>query len=74
MIAISQTTYNGLVVLKMRKVRRNLAGLIFAALGIIFLNLDMAPTMDHMNHDEHMNHEPTAHSVTLLGIGDMTQM
>ncbi|MDC1382167.1 hypothetical protein N8500_01655 [Candidatus Puniceispirillum sp.] len=56
----------------MKKVRRNLAGLIFVALGIIFLYLDMAPTMDHMNHGEHMNHEPTAHSVTLLGIGEMT--
>jgi len=31
----------------------------------------MAPTMDH---GEHMNHEPTAHSVTLLGIGEMTWM
>ena len=59
---------------KMKKVRRNLAGLIFVALGIIFLYLDMAPTMDHMNHGEHMNHEPTAHSVTLLGIGEMTWM
>ena len=58
----------------MKKIRRNLAGLIFAALGIIFLYLDMAPTMDHMNHDEHVKHEPTAHSVTLLGIGEMTWM
>ena len=65
MITINQTIYNGLVVLKMKKVRHNLAGLIFAALGIIFLYLDMAPTMDH---------EPTAHSVTLLGMGEMTWM
>ena len=68
MITINQTIDNGLVVLKMKKVRHNLAGLIFAALGIIFLYLDMAPTMDHMNH------EPTAHSVALLGIGEMTWM
>ena len=74
MITINQIIDNGLVVLKMKKIRRNLAGLIFAALGIIFLYLDMAPTMDHMNHGEHMNHEPTAHSVTLLGIGEMTWM
>lgn len=65
MITINQTIDNGLVVLKMKKVRRNLAGLIFAALGIMFLYLDMATTM---------NHEPTAHSVTLLGIGEMTWM
>ena len=58
----------------MKKVRRNLAGLIFVTLGILFLYLDMAPTMDHMNHGEHLNHEPTAHSVTLLGIGEMTWM
>ena len=74
MITINQTIDNGLVVLKMKKIRRNLAGLIFSALGIIFLYLDMAPTMDRMNHGEHMNHEPTAHSVTLLGIGEMTWM
>ena len=49
----------------MKKVRHNLAGLIFAALGIIFLYLDMAPTMDH---------ELTTHNVTLLGIGEMTWM
>ena len=64
----------GPVVLKMKKVKRNLAGLIFAALGIIFLYLDMAPTTDHMNHGQDMSHEPTAHSVTLLGIGEMTWM
>ena len=68
MITINQTKYNGLVVLKMKKVRRNLPGLIFAALGIIFLYLDIAPNIDHMNH------EPTTHSVTLLGIGEMTWM
>ena len=65
---------NELGFIKMKIVRRNLAGLIFAALGIIFLYLDMAPTMDHMNHGHDMNHEPTVHSVTLLGIGEMTWM
>ena len=58
----------------MKKVRRNLAGLIFVALGIIFLYLDMSPNMDPMNHGEHVNHRLTAHSVTLLGIGEMTWM
>ena len=61
-------------VLKREKIRRNLAGLIFTALGIIFLYLDMAPTMDHGDHGKHMGHEPTAHSVKLLGIGEMTWM
>ena len=74
MISINQTMNNGPVVLKMKKIGHNLAGLIFAALGIIFLYLDMAPTMDHMNNGDHMKHEPTAHSVTLLGIGEMTWM
>ena len=55
----------------MKKIRHNFSGLIFAALGIIFLYLDIAPNMDH---GEHMGHEPTAHSVTLLGIGEMTWM
>jgi hypothetical protein len=63
-----------MVGLKMGKIRRNMAGLIFAALGIIFLYLDMAPTMDHVGHGEHMSHETTAHSVKLLGIGEMTWM
>ena len=58
----------------MGKIRRNIAGLIFAALGIIFLYLDMAPTMDHGDHGKHMGLEPTAHSVKLLGIGEMTWM
>jgi hypothetical protein len=34
----------------------------------------MAPTMDHVGHGEHMSHETTAHSVKLLGIGEMTWM
>jgi hypothetical protein len=63
-----------MVVLKMGKIRRNMAGLIFAALGIIFLYLEMAPTMDDMGHVKHMSHETTAHSVKLLGIGEMTWM
>ena len=63
-----------MVVLKMGKIRRNMAGLIFAALGIIFLYLDMAPTMDDVGHVKHMSHETTAHSVKLLGIGEMTWM
>ena len=63
-----------MVVLKMEKIRRNMAGLIFAALGIIFLYLDMAPIMDHVDHGKHISHETTAHSVKLLGIGEMTWM
>ena len=52
----------------MKKVRHYLAGSIFAALGIIFLYLDVTPTMDHVNHD------PNVHNVKLLGIGEMTWM
>ena len=63
-----------MVGIKMGKIRRNLAGLIFAALGIIFLDLDMAPTTDVVGNVKHMNHETTAHSVKLLGIGEMTWM
>ena len=63
-----------MVVLKMKKIRSNLAGSIFAILGVIFLYLEMSPAMEHMGHGEHMNHEPSAHSVTLLGIGEMTWM
>ena len=59
---------------KMEKVRRNLAGLIFAALGITSLYLDIAPSSDHMNHGRHMGHESMSHSVKLLGIGEMTWM
>ena len=63
-----------MAVLKMGKIRRNIAGLIFGALGIIFLYLDVAPTVDHLGHGKHMSHETTAHSVKLLGIGEMTWM
>ena len=52
----------------MKKVRHYLAGSIFAALGIIFLYLDVTPTMDHVHHD------PIVHDVKLLGIGEMTWM
>jgi len=58
----------------MKKVRQHLAGSLFAALGFIFLYLDMTPTEDHMNHGEHMSHDLTGHDVTLLGIGEMTWM
>ena len=63
-----------MVVLKMGKIRRNMAGLVFAALGTIFLYLDMAPTMDDVSYVKHMSHETTAHTVKLLGIGEMTWM
>ena len=58
----------------MKKVRHYLAGSIFAALGLIFLYLDMAPAMDHMDHGKHMNDDVAGHDVTLLGIGEMTWM
>ena len=58
----------------MKKVRRYLAGSIFASLGIIFLYLDMAPTMDQIGHVEQMSNDPTGHDITLLGIGEMTWM
>jgi hypothetical protein len=34
----------------------------------------MAPTMDDVGHVKHMSNETTAHSVKLLGIGEMTWM
>ena len=52
----------------MKKVRHYLAGSIFAALGIIFLYLDVTSTMDHVSD------APTVHDVKLLGIGEMTWM
>ncbi len=58
----------------MKKVRHYLAGSIFAALGIIFLNLDVNSTMDHTGHTMQMGHNPIAHDVKLLGIGEMTWM
>ena len=58
----------------MGKIRCGMAGLIFAVLGIMFLYLNMEPTLDHVGHGKHMGHEPTAHNVKLLGIGEMTWM
>ena len=58
----------------MKKVRHYLAGSIFAALGIIFLYLDMTPTADHMGHGMQMDNNPTGHDVKLLGVGEMTWM
>ena len=52
----------------MKKVKHYLAGAIFAALGIIFLYLDVSPSVDQMDHG------PTEHDVKLLGIGEMTWM
>ena len=68
MITANQNIHKELLILKMKKVRHYLAGSIFAALGIIFLYLDVTPTADHMGHD------PTGHDVKLLGIGEMTWM
>ena len=58
----------------MQIVRRYMVGSIFVALGIIFLYLDMASSLDHITHGEHMDHETPAHTVKLLGIGEMTWM
>ena len=58
----------------MKKVRHYFAGSIFAALGIIFLYLDVTPTMDHRDDGTQMVHNPTTHDVKLLGIGEMTWM
>ena len=58
----------------MKKVRRYLAGSIFAALGIIFFYLDVTPTMDLTDDGIQMDHNPTTHGVKLLGIGEMTWM
>ena len=58
----------------MKKVRHYLAGSIFAALGVIFLYLDVNPAMDHMDHGTQMDHDLTGHDVKLLGIGEMTWM
>ena len=61
----------------MRIIRHNIAGVIFAGLGIVFLYLDMQPAMEHMAHSGHAGHdmkESTTHGTTLLGIGEMTWM
>ena len=74
MITTNQGMHKELRVLKMKIARHYLAGSIFAALGIIFLYLDVTPAMDHTSHGIQMNHNPTAHDVKLLGIGEMTWM
>ena len=74
MITTNQNIHKESGVLKMKKVRHYLAGSIFAALGIIFLYLDVNPTMDHMGHGMQMDHDPIGHDVKLLGIGEMTWM
>ena len=74
MIATNQKIHKELGVLQMKKVRHYLAGSIFAALGIIFLYLDVTPSLDHTDHGMQMDHNPTAHDVKLLGIGEMTWM
>jgi len=74
MIATNQKIHKELGVLQMKKVRHRLAGSIFAALGIIFLYLDVNPTLDHTDHGVQMDHNLTAHDVQLLGIGEMTWM
>ena len=74
MVTTNENIHKELGVLHMKKVRHYLAGSIFAALGIIFLYLDVTPIMDHTGHTMQMDHNPTAHDVKLLGIGEMTWM
>ena len=74
MVTTNENIHKELGVLHMKKVRHYLAGSIFAALGIIFLYLDMAPTLEHTDHGMQMNHNPTAHDLKFLGIGEMTWM
>ena len=74
MIANNQKFHKELGVLQMKKVRHYFAGSIFAALGIIFLYLEVTPTMDHTGHGMQMDHNPNTHAVKLLGIGEMTWM
>ena len=74
MITTDQNNHKELGVLKMKKVRHYLAGSIFAALGIIFLYLDVTPRVDQMDHGMQMDHNPSRHDIELLGIGEMTWM
>ena len=74
MITTNKNIHKELGILQMKKVRHYLAGSIFAALGIIFLYLDVTSTVDHMGHTMQMDHNPIAHDVKLLGIGEMTWM
>ena len=48
----------------MNKIRHNIAGFIFAGLGIYFLYLDSS----------HMHHSHGANTSTLFGVGEMTWM
>ena len=48
----------------MNKIRHNMAGFIFAGLGIYFLHLDLM----------HIHHDMPTHGNTLLGVGEMTWM
>ena len=73
MITADQNIHR-VAVLKVKKVRHYLAGSIFAALGIIFLYLDVNLTVDQMAHGMQMDHESNGHDVKLLGIGEMTWM
>lgn len=50
---------------KMKKIRHNIAGLVFAVLGVIFLVKDNM----HMGNEMHMSH-----GTTLLGVSEMTWM
>ena len=54
--------------------RHYLAGSIFAALGIIFLYLDVPPNVDHMDHGMQMDHDSAEHDIKFLGIGELTWM
>ena len=58
----------------MKKVKHYLAGSIFAALGIIFLYLNLIPPVDHLGHGMQMGRNSTGHDVKLFGIGEMTWM
>ena len=71
---MDQNIHKKLVVLKMKKIKRYLAGLIFTALGSIFLYLEMTSAMDHISHGKRMSLNPTGHNVKLLGMGEMTWM
>ena len=59
----------------MNRIKHNMAGIIFALLGAVFLYLDIQPAMDmsHMGHTGH-NMKDMDHGTTLFGIGEMTWM
>ena len=58
----------------MKTVKHYLAGSIFAALGVIFLYLDIPPTVDQTEHGMQLDNVLSGHDVKLLGIGEMTWM